>query len=671
MRQIAYLFGIAIAIITIIVGVRVLPSYLSSPQVEETASVKINTEEESKDYESAQELLSASEPEEALKIVYKYRSQIEEMTPMGLKWMELFIQASVDTRDIQQLVVLFNFFPEIFKEHENASLLVADAYIASNNPKDYNKVRSLWNDRETKLAAWYVLDVDMLLLEGRRHEAIEKLKSRSFKDKADIGRLVRLALIYSNEDPKKAWTFLAEAYSKDPQNLDVRTYRAKLLESVGKNSLAHKEYMSAVRISPSNLFLKDQLANFYLRQKQYLMALDVLKHNLNPPSMDSVWVKTLFWSKVTNPIEFDWENTPMPEGKLDPLIQYMINLNPTTFWDQKVFDHVSNNKFYLRTLQETFWLRLLQAFKDNDQKEAQKLLRYNPFTTVSWYPELEVALKRVMNYRKNGSLKIETAQLPPDGLISRLPESAIPDFFKQLDELAIDPASDQTKKEIPADIKALLDSKEAIAAVFLAAGWHEAGIELHVLPIIPNDFPAWVSFSITQGLYHNRSSLEALEFATVQRPSPELSLLTAELMIAGGDSDSALTRLNKLTKHDNEVGYRSAWLASLLYIEKKDYDHARTAVQSQPRLVQDILGQETLARIAHLKGDTKLANRLYTSIEQKSPEARSYLARKAFKDKDWKRARVLTEQLIVDYPSNDMLRNNLKKIIENDENPAQ
>ncbi len=668
MRQIALLFGVAIAVIAIIVGVRVLPSYLSSPKEEVS---KIDTEEEAKDFETAQELLAGSEPEEALKIIYKYRTQIEDMTPMGLKWMELFIQASVDTRDIQQLVVLFNFFPEIFKEHENASLLVADAYIVSNNPKDYNKVRSLWTDRETKLAAWFVLDVDMLLLEGRRHEAIEKLKSRTFKDKADIGRLVRLALIYSNEDPKKSWTYLAEAYSKDPQNLDVRSYRAKLLESVGKNSLAHKEYMSAVRISPSNVFLKDQLANFYLRQKQYLMALDVLKHNLNAPSVDNIWVKTLFWNKVTTPIEFDWKNTPMPEGKLDPLIQYMINLNQNTFWDHKTFEHVTNNKYFLKTQQETFWLRLLQAFKDNDLKEAHKLLRYNPFTTVSWYPELEVALKRVLNYREKGSLKIDSSQLPPDDLVSRLPDEAVPEFFKQLNAFAKDPASDQTKKEIPADIKALLDSKEAISAVFLTAGWYEAGLELHVLPIIPNDFPNWVAFSITQGLFHNRSSLEALEFATVQRPTPELGLLTAELMIAGGDSDSALKKLNNLTKYDNEIGYRSAWLASLLYIEKKDYDHARTAVQSQPRLVQDILGQETLARIAHLKGDTKLADRLYSSLEKKSPEARSYLARKAFRDHDWKRARELTEQLIIDYPDNDMLRKNLEKIIENEEQSSQ
>lgn len=660
MRQLTLIFGIAIAVIAIIIGIRMIPESEQSTQ-----TPQISAEQQMKDFQTAEELLAKGEPEDALEIIYTYKPEMEALSPQGLKWMELFINGSVDTRDAKQLVVLYEFFPEIFKDHENASLLVADSYITTNNLKGYEKVRSLWTDRETKVAAWFVLDVDQLLLQGRRQEAIEKLKSRSFNNKADVGRLVRLALLYGNEDPKRAWTYLAEAYGKDPQNPDVRSYRARLLESVGKNTLAHQEYQAATRINPSNLFLKDQLVDFYLRHRQYPMALDLLQTNLAPPSLGNIWVKSLFWNKVTTPIQFDWASTPIPDGQLNSLIRYLIDLGPDVFWDAQSFGHIAHAKYFLKTRQETFWLRLLQQFKDKNEAEADKLLRYNPFATTSWYPQLEVALKRVMNYRKNKTLKIDASQLAPEELLAVLPETADPKFFEELDQLA------ESGEEVPESLHNLLMGKEAFTAVFLAAGWSEAGLQLHVLPIIPDDYPDWVAFAITQAIFHNRSNLEAMEFAALQKKSPQLELLMAEMKIAGGDPEAALKDLLPLAKDDDEIGFRAAWLASLLYIERQDYSSARTIINSQPRLVQDVLGQETLARIAHLEGNNQLADRLYRSIEAKSPEARSYLARKAYQEQDWNRARELTEQLIIDYPENPTLRDNLNRIIEQQEKSAQ
>lgn len=660
MRQLTLIFGIAIAVIAIIIGIRMIPESEQSTQ-----TPQISAEQQMKDFQTAEELLAKGEPEDALEIIYTYKPEMEALTPQGLKWMELFINGSVDTWDAKQLVVLYEFFPEIFKDHENASLLVADSYITTNNLKGYEKVRSLWTDRETKVAAWFVLDVDQLLLQGRRQEAIEKLKSRSFNNKADVGRLVRLALLYGNEDPKRAWTYLAEAYGKDPQNPDVRSYRARLLESVGKNTLAHQEYQAATRINPSNLFLKDQLVDFYLRHRQYPMALDLMQTNLTPPSLGNIWVKSLFWNKVTTPIQFDWASTPIPDGQLNSLIRYLIDLGPGVFWNAQSFGHIAHAKYFLKTRQETFWLRLLQEFKDKNEAEADKLLRYNPFATTSWYPQMEVALKRVMNYRKNKTLKIDASQMAPEELLATLPETADPKFFEELEKLA------ESGEEVPEPLHNLLMGKEAFTAVFLAAGWSEAGLQLHVLPIIPDDYPDWVAFAITQALFHNRSNLEAMEFAALQKKTPQLELLMAEMKIAGGDSEAALKDLLPLARNDDEIGYRAAWLASLLYIERQDYSSARTIINSQPRLVQDVLGQETLARIAHLEGNNQLADRLYRSIEAKSPEARSYLARKAYQEQDWNRARELTEQLIIDYPENPTLRDNLNRIIEQQEKSAQ
>ncbi len=658
MRKFGIVFGLLITVFAISLGIALLPEIR-----ERGPNLQADELQQAVDYDNALELLKTGKTEEALEIVHKYKGEIESHSENGIKWMELFILGSEETKDIPQLIVLFEFFPEIFKEHESASLLVADSYITNNRVKDYVKIRSLWKDRETKVAAWYVLDVDQLLLDGRKQEAIDLLKSRTFKDKADIGRLVRLSLLYAEEDPKTAWRYLGEAYSKDPQNTDVRSYRGKLLESAGKYNLAHKEYQAAARLNPKNIFLKDQLANFYLRQREYPLALKVWKENLTPPSLDIIWVKTLFWNKVTTPLDYDWDDTPAPQGRLEPLIQYLTGLDNNVFWDEQKFERVPNSKYFLRTQQETFWLRLLSALKNKDEKEANKLLKYNPFIATSWYPQLETSLKRVLNYRLNGTLKIDNSLVPlVDGAEEKPQVAPLPPLFVQLEQFANTNSKENSNKSIPKDLHELLLSNEVFSAVFLAIGWYEAGLQLHQLPVIPNEFPDWVAFNITNALRYNRTTLEALEFASLQKPTPELSLLTAELMISGGDSDAALEKLNKLARNDTDIGYRSAWLASLIYIDHKDWKNARNTVIAQPRLVNDILGKETLARVAYLEGNAPLADKLYAAIEKNSPEARSYLARKAFADRDWKRAQELTQLLMEDYPDNPMLQENLNKI---------
>ncbi|HEY4831626.1 MAG TPA: hypothetical protein VIH61_03600, partial [Waddliaceae bacterium] len=658
--------GILIAILVVLLGINYIPIIR-----EKARDQQRKQEIEARDYTNAQELLEAGKPEEALAIIHTYKDEIEQLSQTGVQWMQLFVQASEQTKDVSQLVLLFEFFPEIFKEHEAASLLVANAYITTNQLKDYKKIRSLWSDREIKIAAWFILDVDQLLLEGRRAEAIELLKSRNFKDKADVSRLVRLALLYSNEDPKIAWKYLGEAYSKDPQSPDIRSYRAKLLESVGKNTLAHQEYQAASRLQPENLFLKEQLAEFYLRKRQYPLAVQTWKDSLKPPSLDTLWVKALFWNRVAIPITFDWERTAIPQGKLERLITYLINLEPGEFWNPGKFERLANGKFYLKSQQETFWLRLIQAFKQGNEKEAFGLLRYNPFHPIVWTPELELALKRILTYRKTGFFKVDEAPVPK--LINESPQpNELPLFFKQLEELANLPGNEILKEKIPEDLHELLTSKEVFAIAFLVAGWTEAGLHLHSLAIIPSQFPGWVAPTVTQALRQNRTVVQALEFASLQKPTPELTLLEAEIMVAGGDTNAAIEKLHKLSKLDTDIGYRSAWLASLLYIERKDYDNARLTVFTQPRLINDLLGQETLARIAHLEGNGELADRLYTAIEKKSSEARSYLAKRAFAEKNWNKAKELTEQLIQDYPDNPMLKDNLQKILmeqRNAQNP--
>ncbi len=631
------------------------------------AKLTINKAEEKVELQKTKELLNQDKPEEAMAIIQEYADDINDRTEEGREWLDLLIRASEATSNLPQLLLLHEYYPKAFDSHEKASLLVANQYLLLNRSKDYETLRNSWKGREARPEVWFVLDSDKLLLEGKRKEAIEYLNSRTFPGKSDSARLIRLALLYVFEQPKVAWDYLTQAYNKDPENPDIRSYRAKLLETVGKEQLALSEYVAATQVEPKNPYLKDQLADFYIRTKQYPEALKIWTSQLKSAPLDFIWLKSLFWSRVATPVSFDWHSVTPPEGKLKALIEYLLDLKPGTFWDTAAFERIPEGQTYLKNQQVTFWLRLIQDLKDGKEKEAYDLLQYNPFSTVSWNNHLEEGLKKILLYRKTGRFIPETEQNPlaasdTNGQAAATKSSA--SLFEQIDTIIQNTPPSATKPEVSADLHALLTGPDVFATAFLTAGWDEAGLALHTLSVIPANYPEEVAVEITKAIRQTEGDAKALEFATLQTPSPTLSLMIGELLIATGSPEAALEKLSKLKTEDSDVGLRAAWIVSLIHIEHGQYVEAKAAVNAQPRLKDDILGKETLARIALLEGDAKTADAMYASIEASSPEAQSYLARKAFLDKDWKRARELTEKLLLQYPNNPLLRENLKKIIE-------
>jgi Flp pilus assembly protein TadD len=115
---------------------------------------------------------------------------------------------------------------------------------------------------------------------------------------------------------------------------------------------------------------------------------------------------------------------------------------------------------------------------------------------------------------------------------------------------------------------------------------------------------------------------------------------------------------------EGSSGYRAAWLAHVIYASKQDYSSASEAIRSHPQLANDIAGKEALARYALLQGDIELADHLYASLSVQSPEAMSYLARRAYVEGDWQQAQELTEKLLSMFPDSPVLRDNLNRIME-------
>jgi thioredoxin-like negative regulator of GroEL len=662
MRKVIGLF-LALVCLVAIIG-----AYFYWPSIKfHYNKLMVDKEQEAKDIKEANDLLSQNKPEAALEIIQKYADTIDNRTESGKEWVDLLIRASEATNNVPQLMTLYEYYPKSLNSHEKAALIVASAYIVSGRARDYQTLRDGWKGRETKPETWFVLDADKLILEGKRKEAIDFLHSKTFPGKTDTARLIRLALLVVLENPKEAWDYLSEAYNKDPTNPDILSYRAKLLETVGKNSLALAEYIAAIQTDPKNIYLKDQLAEFYMRQKQYPLALGVWTENLKEPSLDFIWLKSIFWSKVVIPVKVDWKSLKPPKGKLEPFIAYLLSLKPGQFWDTDAFEKIPDYQQYLKTQQATFWLRLLQLLKEGKDKEAADQLQFNPFSSVSWNPDLEKALKQILLYRKTGKLSDEVATNPnekdkKDVIHSVTFSQNEPFFFEQLDFFTKNPPSEKNK--FPPELHELLKGPEAFAAALLSAGWDEAGLDLNKLEAIPANYPQWVPFLITQALRRNKGNQEALAFAKKQKAFPALSMLIGEIEIANHQEDAAIEELKKLAKDPTDVGQRAAWLISLVYIEHGQYKEAKDVILAQPLLVKDVAGQESLARIALLEGNTDTADRIYSSLEKISPEAKSYLAKKAFAEKDWSKAKELTEELLRDYPTNTVLQQNYKKIIE-------
>lgn len=637
-------------------------------------------QKEREDQTRAEQLLKDGNEEAAWEIIEAYEDRLGDGDEVAQKWVELYVKGAVATQSPEKVIALFEKYPKTAEKNEEVALTVADVLIKTGRTRDYGTLREKWKDREGKPEIWFILDADQQLIDGDRTAAVKFLNSRSFEGTADVPRLVRLAILNVEQNPRLAWEYLTEAYQKDPQNPDVRTYRARLLEAVGKTPLALTEYLSAAQLAPNSLVMRDQLAEFYRRQGRYKLALKVWEDSLEKPHANPIWVKLWFWSRVATPADSKWQDKSVPAGELKPFVQYLLALKPNQFWNAASFEAIPDGNRYLQGQQSTFWLRLLQELKDGKEDKAWEMLQYNHFHPMSWSPELETTLKRILNYRRSGTLVL------PDVLASKgTTPVAQPKQGSSTDttnlgsnvqkhpflvELETYSAPDNASN-LPENLVALLKGKDAFAAAFLANGWLQAALDLSSGGVLPSDAPDWLAYGFTQAYRYNKGNMPALEYATKQKPTPALNLLIGELLIANGSPDAGMEKLTPLVDDTTDVGFRAAWLVSLLQLERGQYDQAKAMITSHPRLAQDLLGKEALARIALMQGDTALADKLYGAIESQSWEAKSYLARKAYEDKNYPKAKELTELLLQEFPNNVLLRQNYQKIIEESGQPDQ
>ncbi|SRR5579862_123877 len=640
-REILAFAALAVAVVGLVAGLRLWRNYLVARQDQFA-------------YQAARKFLHSGNAAAALTIITQRIPHSPERPEATQKWLDLEVDSAASVRDAGRLLALYDRTPRSFTTNEDASLLAARAFLDTGKKDAAEILRKKWENRSAQPQTWFALEADSLVAERKPDQARALLQSRLFPGAADCGRLCRLALLCGKDDLTGAWNFLAQANALDSHNPDVRSFRAQILERIGKIPLARLEYAAAQMADPKNAALKDQLAEFYIRQHNYGEALDIWRDCLASPSPGFLWLKTRFWSEVARPVDIAWSGQlQLVGGELEPVLKLIAGLPQGSFWDAADFQRLPNAQRFAREHQEIFWLNLLELLRSKNESAVSDWLALQSFGEESWRPDLELALRRILSYRASGKLN-------PPGMAPRKVEGARHQFFQQLETLAAAEREQNPGFKMPPDLDALLRSDEVFSAAFLGAGWMEAALRFHHAAV--ENFPPWFAYGLAQALRFNRDAKTALAFAEKQTLTPELRLLAAELKLAGGETDAGCADLRPMAGLDSDIGFRAAWLLSLAAIDRGRNKEAADFVRSNRRLSESVTGQEILARIAAAESNLEEADRRYASIAETSVEAQAYLARQAYAQKDWTAARRYTAKLVAAYPDELQLRANMAAI---------
>jgi hypothetical protein len=570
-------------------------------------------------------------------------------------WLSLEIDAAARLGLLPRLQNLHNEHPEVFLQNETACQLLTRALVHSGDPIKAGKLMQHWRDRGTNSHIWFGIEIDTMLLAGERDGALQKLQSTEFEGAADAGRLSRLALL-SRDDMPAAWEYLGEAYDKAPRNTDVRLFRGQILETMGSNHMARVEYVAAHVANPDNVLNRDHLAEFYRRRGNHLNALTTWIPSLTNSAPNYIWLKSLFWSRVARGMELPSYDRELVEDSLHGLVKFIDALDPDEFWNEDRFSVDSTIQGLADTRAEICWLRALENLRLGDEAKALELLRSNVLKRRSFDGVLETTLTRVLNYRLNGSLN-PVGVAPPSSAALTNRHSLFLNLATQsrLEEF--------TDAKIPTDLEALLRHRNGPALILMAAGWLEAGAQLFDGKPWPETVPDGVVYTTVQALRMARDSSAALaHLAQYGAKPPALATLYAELLFATGDTVAGVKQLGAVSRSDTPAGYRAAWLLSTHSLSQSNYAVATQTVRQQPRLAKSTAGNELLARIALATGATNDALNIYRNIRTNSIEARAFLARDAYRRKDWALAEELTDELMLLLPDQLQLRANLQAI---------
>jgi len=561
--------------------------------------------------------------EEALLLIQKYQHRLVKKSKGSAKWAELLISIHTHHKNSAELLWLYEKFPDLFLFSERASLLLLKTFLVKFDLPSYETLRKKWLHHETKKVDFLNLDVEKLLLEEKRQEAISLLESRLFEGDIPMESVLRLSLLYAQEAPTKALEILNLAYLNNPKNSDILFYKGELLETLGQTDAAIETYQALMNQQPAHYLAQNQLVNCLLRKGHAQAAHAFVEQALLKARYnDALFLKALFIHRTIAPLSIDWSKQLLPDGALKPLLLYLSSLSKET-WKENTFSQLKNKETFLRDTQELFWLRLFSALRNKEFESALNLLEFHPFKKFSWGSELEGLLTDLLLYRQE---KKEPFAEPLEVKYLAEPReepNSVYAFFKTFlpTKRTLQFTSEQPYRNF-------FNSEEAVALLLIEAGFVEAGLTMHPLKGVPADYPALTIPTTLEALVKNNAPAAALEFANKQ-DNRNMALL----------------------------------FLSDTYVKKGAFDLAKEILQKKSALHKEVAGCELLARIALQEKLPESALKYYQTIAGASVEAKSFLARHAYTQGDFDKALKLIQELIELYPDNTLLKENEQKIL--------
>lgn len=574
----------------------------------------------------ASEYLEKGFYKETLRLVDARRSSLNG-SELSETWKRLELEASRNSNNLPRLYHIYTNDPILLLEDEKACLSLARSFIHQKNSNECLRILDYWANRSKDPHLWLAIKVDNLLMAGKKNQAKQILISSAFEGPADIGRLTRLAILEGENNLDRAWELLKQAEAKDRQSPDVHSFKGQLLESSGFLARAHAEYLIAYNIQPGNILYADQLTEFYIRNKNYDQAIQLMDKLLSERAYPSISLKRFFWTKVVSGDLRSISLDNASQSEVSPLASTLKGISTTQFWNQDLFSSTSDTDAYLGQNQEFYWLRLLEKVRLGDLYNLNSfLIKYRSKPNL-WDPELEFLLAAITAKKLNiwdSSLSVKA-----DALL-KMPQNSVHSMTRRicsmvLDQKVLDPIAFNKKYKDLGWIK----SDWAYGAALFARGWFNAGnimIEKCDKDSLLNDLPPDISYIVLSGIRKSSGVSIALSCFGSHSTSPILTLLKGEMLLEAGRLSDSIKTFSSILGTNHPASLRSTWILATLYLERERIQDAEKIINSTPAFIETNSGKEMMAKIYLAKNQDKLAVKIYEEIADQSMEAMVYLA---------------------------------------------
>jgi tetratricopeptide (TPR) repeat protein len=598
--------------------------------------------------------------DEALRIVdFATPSQTADNWTM---WKQLELEISVASLRPSRLERLFRKFPDDVAKSEKA-LLALGRIEEIRETDNWKLARDKWKDISEYPHLWMALEADLLVAEGKLEEALSLLNARSFPGVNDTGRLNRLAILADTRSSLlESFNLLSESIKKDSQQPETRLFRAQVLEQTSHPNAARIDYVAAYVSSGGNPYLCNKLAEFYLRQGNKTYAIktwfDECLSQFNPVFAWRIWV----WNRL---VAGKWKMEPLIENRTDllgPFLTESFQMPAGVFWNSALENVLRKQSIPDAMQYEIKWLKVVEAIRglNEDLIQTELMRLYHDIK-----PEdklLAVALLRLNKVRREG----DYFQPNVPSLLQDLTADRTHTYLLALETAAH--SAQTTVHKLPEIQKAYLtfaQSPMAYMAAFMAAGWIESAVSLFENVQDKTNLPDWVAYGLSKAIFMCRSPEEALSFLDTQPKTPYLNLVRAEIWSHQGLSDNAEKLLIKILESDPDdkaIAERCAWMLSNVYLARDDSSKVLAFLSEHDGVLGETRSKEIMANAYIIQGETQRATELYDSISQVSYEAKMYLAKVAYENRQWDQARRMTLELIEHFPNQMELYQNLQRI---------